>query len=273
MTDTWKLHEDALARGETHYVDPVTGFRVFTSLGLENRGRCCGAGCRHCPYGHENVPSGQKAARIQRPSWMTDLQPGDDAVDVLFWSSGKDSFLTLRALQREALRPVVLLTTFDARERFVAHQEVGIDNVVRQAQHLGLPLLGVPLQPGRDYVEQVGEGISVVPSVGRLVFGDLHLEHIRDWREAALGPIAEQAGATTHYPLWHVEYDDLMDDLEASGVACEVSAVTDGAQGSVEIGERYTRALMEGLPDGVDRFGENGEFHTLAKVWEWEYGN
>ena len=25
---------------------------------------------------------------------------------------------------------------------------------------------------------------------------------------------------------------------------------------------------MMRLPDGVDRFGENGEFHTLAKVWE-----
>jgi|TARA_B100001939_G_C16481276_1_gene421415 hypothetical protein len=26
------------------------GNKVFTELGLANRGKCCGCGCRHCPF-------------------------------------------------------------------------------------------------------------------------------------------------------------------------------------------------------------------------------
>ncbi|UAB78124.1 hypothetical protein INR77_15485 [Erythrobacter sp. SCSIO 43205] len=55
-TDFWPLHEAACARGEATYIDPETGFTVFTRLGLLARERCCGTGCRHCPYGHENAP-------------------------------------------------------------------------------------------------------------------------------------------------------------------------------------------------------------------------
>jgi hypothetical protein len=29
---------------------------VFTEAYHLRRGRCCGSRCRHCPYGHVNVP-------------------------------------------------------------------------------------------------------------------------------------------------------------------------------------------------------------------------
>ena len=45
------LHEEACARGEHDYVDPQTGYRVFTRLYLIERGTCCESTCRHCPYG------------------------------------------------------------------------------------------------------------------------------------------------------------------------------------------------------------------------------
>lgn len=43
-------HAAALATGATTYADPATGNEVFTAAFLAARGRCCGAGCRHCPY-------------------------------------------------------------------------------------------------------------------------------------------------------------------------------------------------------------------------------
>jgi hypothetical protein len=43
-------HEAALARGEPTYVDPTTGYSVFTAASLLARGSCCTSGCRHCPY-------------------------------------------------------------------------------------------------------------------------------------------------------------------------------------------------------------------------------
>ncbi len=58
-----------------------------------------------------------------------------------------------------------------------------------------------------------------------------------------------------------------MDDLEASSVLCEVSAVTEEASGVVQVGQRFDREMMTRLPERIDRFGECGEFHTLVMVW------
>ena len=288
MSNPWRrAHRRALKNGESSYIDPQTGFHVFTEIGLRRRGQCCGSGCRHCPYQHEAMSLEDRAARGKQPSWLTADAAPDALVDVLFWSGGKDSFLALRALGREGpsgrkgplgregpsgrkgpLRPVVLLTTFDVATRTVAHQEIPIDAVIRQAEHLGLPLLGVPLHAGEAYMDRIRAGCELVPQITRLVFGDLHLLHIREWRSVAFREFAADRGAALHFPLWGVPYDTLIADLEASGVACEVSAVTEAAQGVVAVGERFDRAMMARLPRSVDPFGENGEFHTLAKVWE-----
>lgn len=45
-----RCHGLALERGEAGYPDPVTGLFVMTAATLAARGRCCGRGCRHCPY-------------------------------------------------------------------------------------------------------------------------------------------------------------------------------------------------------------------------------
>jgi hypothetical protein len=34
--------------GKDYYLE--NGQIIFTSTYLENRGTCCGAGCRHCPF-------------------------------------------------------------------------------------------------------------------------------------------------------------------------------------------------------------------------------
>lgn len=49
------LHRAAVAAGRMTYVDPATGYRVFTELAHLARGTCCGSGCRHCPFDHVNV--------------------------------------------------------------------------------------------------------------------------------------------------------------------------------------------------------------------------
>ena len=45
-----RAHAAALAAGEDTYADPGTGLVVLTAGYLADRGRCCGSGCRHCPY-------------------------------------------------------------------------------------------------------------------------------------------------------------------------------------------------------------------------------
>lgn len=48
-----RAHDIAERRGKPGYIDPSTGLLVLTSAYLLERGHCCGAGCRHCPYGPE----------------------------------------------------------------------------------------------------------------------------------------------------------------------------------------------------------------------------
>ena len=52
-----EAHDRAVAAGEPGYLDPQTGYFVFTAAELAARGRCCGSGCRHCPYDREDTRS------------------------------------------------------------------------------------------------------------------------------------------------------------------------------------------------------------------------
>jgi ATP-binding cassette subfamily B (MDR/TAP) protein 1 len=292
-----KLHDEACQAGQLIYKDPDSGYSVFTELAHRQRGKCCGSGCRHCPYHHINVRD--KATKIQQPAWLflpttvkdndvfTSLSQAHNNVRVLFFSGGKDSFLTIRELARQAASttgfPLVLLTTFDATSRVVAHQEVSIQQIIQQAQHLQLPLLGVPLHRhhansnSRSYVQRIQQALAVIEAqvakvtstipgnaiIQALVFGDLHLEHIREWRKEQLGGLYR-----LEYPLWKVDYATLEQDLELSGVPCIVSSST---VDTVQVGERYDALFRERLKAAgaiIDLFGENGEFHTLAQVWE-----
>ncbi|KAM4721427.1 uncharacterized protein C1orf53 homolog [Rhinophrynus dorsalis] len=53
-------HETACKAGQEGYIDPETGYFVFTRIAHLRRGKCCGSACRHCPYGQENVKDSSK---------------------------------------------------------------------------------------------------------------------------------------------------------------------------------------------------------------------
>eukprot|EP00045_Choanoeca_perplexa_P009916 m.98360 g.98360 ORF g.98360 m.98360 type:complete len:336 (+) comp15079_c0_seq1:1122-2129(+) len=285
------LHQEACARQDKFYTDPTSGLLVMTEVVHRQRGRCCGSGCRHCPYTHENVPLKRRGAKISQPAWLlpplwTTIGDDDDDTDngfsdapkrqalVLFWSTGKDSYLALRALRHsypvDGSVELVLLTTFDAGSRNIANQEVAIEQAIAQARALELPLFGVPLQRGgMPYETSVRQSLATIRDtypqglVG-LATGDLHLSHIREWRENAELQRAD-LGEQLFFPLWNQDYDTLLAELEVSEVQCEVSAVTVPAHGVVELGQLFTSTLAKhASKHGLDAFGERGEFHTLV---------
>ncbi len=43
-------HHSALEHEEDGYLDPASGWWVFSAAHLLDRGTCCDNGCRHCPY-------------------------------------------------------------------------------------------------------------------------------------------------------------------------------------------------------------------------------
>jgi len=55
ITDIEDIHRQAILDKQSTYIDPSTGFTVFTELSHLKRGKCCGNQCRHCPYGWSNV--------------------------------------------------------------------------------------------------------------------------------------------------------------------------------------------------------------------------
>ena len=50
-----ELHREACEAEEESYIDPETGYSVFTSYYHQERGHCCESGCRHCPYGYQQT--------------------------------------------------------------------------------------------------------------------------------------------------------------------------------------------------------------------------
>lgn len=46
-----KMQSEAIKKDEFYYVDPISGFEVFTAKYLSERDYSCGNGCGHCPHG------------------------------------------------------------------------------------------------------------------------------------------------------------------------------------------------------------------------------
>jgi hypothetical protein len=57
IPDIEELHTQACKLNKMFYIDPSTQYKVMTRYSHEKRGKCCGNGCRHCPYGDVNTSS------------------------------------------------------------------------------------------------------------------------------------------------------------------------------------------------------------------------
>ena len=267
MSNIDQLHQIACQEGRDTYIDPATGYQVLTSKALIRRGTCCGNSCRHCPYGHINVSDlARTQAQITKPVLMNWV-PRDGSLDVLFWSGGKDSFLALSQLVEEN-KNVILLTSFGAITNRVSIQDIHIKNIAKQSEFFNIPLCLVPLFPNTDYRENIKEALNLIQSqtginIQRLVFGDLHLQNIRQWR------VETWSEYEIYTPLFNVPYTNLLSKLwkleEELGLTIELSTEVVLYDKVFPVGCRYTPDLVEELRiSGVDEMLENGEGHTLV---------
>ncbi len=185
--------------------------------------------------------------------------------DLLFWSGGKDSFLALLYYMDSTAEEPLLLTTFDDESQIVPHQNIPIKAIQHQAMMLEMILFTVPLSypsSNEQYLETIRNAIEQMPfGVNRIIFGDLHLEDIRTWREEQF----HRMGFETLFPIWHKPYDELFSRLERENIGITISCVEERFRDEIAEGAPYTREFAESLPPNVDPMGENGEFHT--RVW------
>lgn len=185
---------------------------------------------------------------------------------LISWSSGKDSAWALyKAVSTGDVEPVRLLTTFNAEYDRVSMQGVRRDLVEAQAAALGLPLQQVDLPwpcPNEVYEARMGEAMAAAAGddITVVVFGDLFLEDVRDYRTSRLAP----TGIQPVFPIWGSETASLSMEMIAAGLEAFVTAVDTTQLDSSFAGRRFDEHLLADLPEGVDPLGENGEFHTFC---------
>ncbi len=96
--------------------------------------------------------------------------------------------------------------------------------------------------------------------VSHVIFGDLFLADLRQWREERLAEI----GLEGVFPLWRTDTDKLAREMLAAGLKARVVCLDPARLDRGFAGRAFDADFLEDLPDHVDPCGENGEFHTLA---------
>lgn len=176
--------------------------------------------------------------------------------------------MALHVCRSEGLADIVALlcTTNEAFDRVAMH---GTRNAILRAQAaaVGLPLIEVPLPwpcSNEEYEARMVSAMDQVRTLGveTMVFGDLFLEDVRDYRIEKLAPMGVQA----LFPLWGRPTDELAREMIALGFEAHLVTVDPSKLDASFAGRQFNARLLDDLPPSVDPCGENGEFHTAVSA-------
>jgi uncharacterized protein (TIGR00290 family) len=184
---------------------------------------------------------------------------------LISWSSGKDGAWALHQVRRSGDFDIVgaLTTVNDAFGRVSVHG-LRVELLLAQAEAAGLEpvLVHIPYPCTNEiYEAAMAKEIETAKQRGvtHMVFGDLFLQDIRDYREAKLA----DTGITPVFPLWLKPTDALAAEMIEAGVEAYLTAVDPRKVPADFAGRRFDRDLLRALPADVDPCGENGEFHSF----------
>ena len=185
---------------------------------------------------------------------------------LLFWSSGKDSAYALHLSRRQGdIEVVGLITTVNRPVRRIAIHGVRERLLSAQAQACGLPVRRLPLPDpcsNQHYEAMVGDALAEAGrrGISAAIFGDLHLQDIRAYREQLLA----DTGIEPLFPLWGRDTSALASEMVDAGLRARVSCVDLNVLPASFAGRDYDQKFLADLPGAVDHCGENGEFHTFV---------
>jgi uncharacterized protein (TIGR00290 family) len=185
---------------------------------------------------------------------------------ILAWSGGKDSALALQQVRQAGTYLIEgLLTTITKEHDRVCMHGVRTALLDRQAQALGLPVDKIELdahesQEGYDAKMQACLADYRRRGIGTVVFGDLFLQDVRQYRQTNLSRVDMQAA----FPLWQQDTRALARTFMETGFKAVITCVDLQALPLTFLGREYDRTFLADLPAGVDPCGENGEFHSFV---------
>lgn len=185
---------------------------------------------------------------------------------VVSWSSGKDCAFALHQVRTEGRVDVVgLLTTLNEENDRIAMHGVRKELLQMQLEALDLPAEMVMLPMPCDnetYRQRVGLTVEKLRGRGvkQVIFGDLFLEDIRQYREEQM----QGCGLDPVFPLWQRDTSQLCRNMVDSGLQAVVTCVDQRVLSAEYLGRQYDHQFLDDLPPDIDPCGENGEFHTLV---------
>lgn len=186
----------------------------------------------------------------------------------LSWSSGKDSAWALHEVRRrDKIEVVGLLTSVTEPYDRVSMHGVRRELLLAQAEAVGLPMHCVPIPApcsNEAYEEAMREAVAVAEAQGveQMVFGDLFLEDIREYRESRLAG----TGIRPVFPLWERPTRELAREMIAAGLVAHVTSLDPRKMPRELAGGRFDEEFLARLPAEADPCAENGEFHTCVSA-------
>jgi uncharacterized protein (TIGR00290 family) len=182
------------------------------------------------------------------------------------WSGGKDSCMALQeVLSDQRYQVVALLTTLTRDYERISMHGVRRTLLERQAESLGLRLHTLYISRGasnEEYESRMKEAIALYRAdlVDSIVFGDLFLEDIKQYREQFL----DSLGMRGVFPIWKADTSELIKRFIRSGYKARITCVDPKVLDASFAGRLIDEELLAELPDDVDPCGENGEFHSFV---------
>lgn len=186
---------------------------------------------------------------------------------MLSWSGGKDSSLALEELRRNPNCVVSgLLTTVTRDYDRISMHGVRRSLLRQQASSIGVPAIEVFIPKGATNEIYEKEVLDVLiqlkedMSVSTLVFGDLYLGDVREYREK----LASKIGMNCIFPIWHRETRQLARQFVNRGFRAVLCTVNPRLLDPKFCGREFDPLFLSEIPATVDPCGENGEFHTFV---------
>ena len=182
------------------------------------------------------------------------------------WSGGKDSAMALWEVQKAgAYEVVALLTTVTEGYERVSMHGVRRALLIEQARAVGVPLQEVFIPPNagnQEYEARMEEVLRAYHAQGvrTVVFGDIFLEDVRQYRETHLARI----GMRGLFPLWKCDTQELVRRFLGAGFRAIAVCVDLKVLEASFAGRLLDEDFFRDLPPHVDPCGENGEFHSFV---------
>ena len=159
----------------------------------------------------------------------------------------------------------VLFTTISEEYNRVSMHGVRKELLEKQANSIGIPLITISLPKdisNEEYEEVMYREMLDFKChrVYHVVFGDIFLEDIREYRENNLSKI----GMKAIFPLWKKNTKELAEEFINLGFKAIITSIDSNYLDKSYIGNIFDKEFIDSLPQDVDPCGENGEFHTFV---------